>query len=428
MSSMKIVTTTLLLISFTMPFSAPALAQDYFISDAKLVTNTTDGIIEQADIIVRDGKITEFGENLIAPDNAQIINASGRWVTPGLIAPFSHLGLVDIDAEDATNDISSWDSETSISELASDSFNPKAASIANTRRHGITHAVVSPDTAGNSIFAGTGLIANLSGNYKSVENNRAFIYLELGESGTRRAGGSRAAAMAQLRAALDDAIAYPDRYKGPEDGDVLNRQDASALLGVISGQMPIIIAADRGSDLLNIIELQKAYTDLDIIVLGAAEGWKVADELAAAKVKVMVDPHNNLPLSFDMVESSFDNILILDAAGVEYAITNTSSLDVTNAANLNQHAGNAVGNGLSWDKAFAAITATPAEWFNLDLGTIISGQEATLVIWDGDPLNVTSAPIDMFISGKRQSLKSRQTALRDRYMPTSKETKPYKYR
>ena len=293
---------------------------------------------------------------------------------------------------------------------------------------GVTHAVISPSAAGDSIFGGTGAVVNLSGDYDSVEKPAAFVFVQLGENGTRRAGGSRAAALQQLRAALDDAGAYPGRYKGPKDGDALNRQDASALFKAARGQMPLMVSANRGIDMLNIIKLKKDYRSLDIIILGAAEGWKIADELAAANIKVMVDPHNNLPTSFDTVEARLDNVILLDKAGVDYVITNASALGIQRPATLAQHAGNAVGNGLDWDKAFAAITSTPARWFGLKGGSASKGKDATLVIWDGDPLEVTSAPADMLIAGERQSLESRQTALRDRYNPTSDDTRLHKYR
>ncbi len=424
MSVFKSFTLSLLLSAIALP----AIAQDYFISNAKLVTNSGDGIINNADIIIRDGKVAQIGTGLVAPADAEFIKADGKWVTPGLIAPFSQLGLVDVGAEDATNDISSKDSETSISELASDSFNPKAVSIANTRRVGVTHTVISPRAAGESIFGGSGLIANLSGEFDSIEKEQAFIYVQLGGRGTSNSGGSRASSFRQLRAALDDAGAYPSRFKGPNDGDALSRQDAAALVKALRGQMPLIIASDRASELLNIVQLKSDYRNLDIMVLGAAEGWKVAADLAKAKIKVMVDPHENLPASFDQVEARLDNVVLLDQAGVDYVITNAGALGVSKPMTLTQHAGNAVGNGLDWNKAFSAITETPAKWFGLPSTEVSTGKPATLVVWDGDPLNVTSAPTMMMIDGKNQSLKSRQTALRDRYNPANQDTRPHKYR
>lgn len=423
MTMLKTLTAALLLSAA----ASTAFAQDYFISDAKLVTNTSKGMMENADVIIRAGKIAQIGTDLTAPAGAELINADGRWVTPGLFAPFSRLGLMDIGGEDVTNDTSSGDSETSISELASDSFNPKAVFIANTRRMGVTHAVISPSAAGDSIFGGTGAIINLSGEYDSIEMSRAFVHVQLGEGGTRRAGGSRAAALQQLRSALNDAQAYPSRYKGPEDGDALSRQDAKALVEAARGDMPLLISGNRAMDMLNIIALKKDLKSLDIIILGAAEAWQIAGELAAADIKVMVDPHENLPSSFDSVGARLDNVVLLDKAGVDYAITNASALGIQRPATLAQHAGNAVGNGLDWEKAFTAITTTPANWFGLK-ASLSNGDSASLVVWDGDPLDVTSAPTDMFINGERQSLESRQTALRDRYNPTSEDTRPHKYR
>lgn len=423
MRFLKILTTALLLSSA----ASSAFSQDYFISNAKLITNASETPMENADVIIRGGKIAQIGIDLSAPENAEVIEAKGSWVTPGLFAPFSRLGLMDIGGEDVTNDTSSGDSVTSVSELASDSFNPKAVFVTNTRRLGITHAVISPSAAGNSIFGGTGAVINLSGDYDSIEIPRAFVHVQLGESGTRRAGGSRAAALQQLRAALKDALAFPGRYSGPEDGDALSRQDASALVAAARGQMPLMISANRAMDMLNIISLKDDFRNLDVIILGAAEAWQIADELAAADIKVMVDPHENLPSSFDSIGARLDNVVILDKAGVDYAITNASALGIQRPATLAQHAGNAVGNGLSWDKAFAAITITPAKWFGLK-GSLSNGDAANIVVWDGDPLNVTSAPTHMLINGEQQSLMSRQTALRDRYNPTSNDTRPHKYR
>jgi len=207
----------------------------------------------------------------------------------------------------------------------------------------------------------------------------------------------------------------------------LSRQDAAALFAAARGNMPFLIKADRASDLLTIIELKNDY-NIDVIVVGAAEGWMVADQLAAAKVKVMVDPQENLPDNFDMVGARADNILMLDEAGVEYAIMTRSADTSHNVRVISQHAGNAVGNGLSWDKAFAAVSATPSKWFGSDAGTLSVGKKASFVVWNGDPLEVTTAAKKVYIAGENQELVSRQTLLRDRYNPTTGDTRRHKYR
>lgn len=406
--------------------NAAASAQDILITNATIVTE--DGPQADADLLIQNGKIMRIAKDISAPTGIEVHDGTGQWVTPGLVSPFSSVGLVDISSEDSTNDASAAKAKTSVSERAVDGFNPRSIHIAIARRRGITQAVISPSTSGDSIFAGTGLIANLSGEFNSVQVPAAFVYISLGEIGTERAGGSRSAAMAQLRAALDDAAAYPARYKEPQSGDVLSRQDASALTKAARGAMPLIISADRASDLMTILRLKQEYPRLDIIILGANEGWQVADALAAAKMKVIIDPLDNLPESFESLGARRDNVNLLQAAGVDFAIANLTSLGVTRSAALAQHAGNAVGAGLDWNAAFAAISSTPARWFGLEPALIKVGETPDIVLWDGDPLQVTSAPEKMWIDGTPQSLESRQTKLRDRYNPTSSDTRPHKYR
>ena len=410
----------------TTALTGHAFAQNIFIDNAKVVTGTGDGILEITDIIIKDGAIVSLGADLSAPDGAQIFDAEGQWVTSGLFLPYTQAGLVDISGEARTNDTRASKSNTSVSEMGTDSFNPKASAISVTRIEGITHAAIVP-SASHNIFGGIGFIANMSGEFDSVVDKNAFVFVQLGERGADLAGGSRSASLAQFRSALDDASAFPSRYKSPTDGDTLSRKDASALAKAARGAMPIVISVDRAVDILNVIEIKNEYGGLDIILMGAADAWMVANEIKAAGVKVMVDPHENLPSSFQAVGARADNIILLDEAGVDYAIMNYTQDVGHNGRLLPQHAGNAVGNGLSWDKAFAAISTTPARWFGVKGGTIATGVD-TLVVWDGDPLEVTVSPSFMMIDGNVQSLKSRQTELRDRYNPLSKETKPHKYR
>lgn len=412
---------------FTTAMAGTSVAQTVFVNDGKVVTNTSMGTLETGDVLIVDGRISEIGAELTAPAGAEIIEAAGQWVTPGLFASMAQIGLVEIGLEAATNDTRAAKATTSVSDRGADSFNPASPVIGITRAGGITHAAIAP-SASHNIFGGLGLVANTSGDLDSIDNKIAFVFVQLGERGARLAGGSRSASMSQLRAALDDAMAYPARYDGPLEGDALPRRDAAALAPAARGQMPIIIAADRASDLLKIIELKKNYGGLDIIIAGASEGWRVADALEENFIRVMIDPHENLPDSFDRVGARMDNAKILHDAGVEVAFTTRSAGISHNIRVLNQHAGNAVAAGLDWDSAFRAISSTPAKWFDSRSGELTEGRSATVVVWDGDPLEVTSRPTWMMIDGDTQSLESRQTKLRDRYNPTTGETKPYKYR
>lgn len=398
-----------------------AFAQDMFLDNATVLA--ADGTQQVADIQMNDGVITAMGAELAALDGSTTM--TGVWVSPALVSAVSALGIVDIGGESDTNDTSANTDLASASLRAADSYNPREVHIANARRRGVLYAAIVPNPTGDTIFGGTGLTVTLHGTDDAILDDTALIHIALGESGARRAGGSRAAAMAQLRGALDDVRRS---YETQGEGDVLRRRDARALRNVAAGRVPLMISASRASDLTAIIALKADYPALDVIVVGAEEAHLVAEDLANAGIKVIVDPHENLPDSFDSVNASLDNILAIDAAGVDYAIVGLSSFRTIKAGGLAQHAGNAVGNGLSREAAFQAITGTPARWFGFDLGTMDVGSPASLVVWDGDPLEATSAPVAMYKDGESLSLNSRMTALRDRYNPTIEDDRPFKYR
>jgi imidazolonepropionase-like amidohydrolase len=408
---------TLLLATATFALASPALAQTHFLDDATVVA--TNGTQSKTDIIVVDGVIQGRGARLEAPEGATTI--TDGWVTPGLFASMSSLGMTDIGSSGPGNDVSSESSATNVSEHAADSFNPRSVHIGNVRQSGVTHAVIAPRSSGNSIFAGTGAVVSLTGEFDSIIDPEAFVMVDLGETGTIRAGGSRAAAMSQFRAAIEDAQGFFKRFADQADGgDVLSRQDARAFSRAVRGEIPLLVRVNRAADIMRLIELKSDNRSLNIVIIGGAEAWEVADEIAAARIRVVFDPLKNLPSSFESVGSRLDNVAFLEEAGVDYAIANLTSLGVTKPATLSQHAGAAVVEGLRWDEAFSAISSVPASWFGVG--------DTSVVVWDGDPLEVTSAPIAMSINGTPQSMTSRQKALRDRYNPTNEDMRAYKYR
>lgn len=397
--------------------SSQAHAQTFFLDDATVVAE--NGTQTKTDLIVVDGTIQGRGARLSAPDGAKTID--GGWITPGLFASMSSLGMTDIGSPGPGNDVASEESETNVSEHAADSFNPRSVHVANVRQHGVTHAVIAPRSGGHSIFAGTGAIISLTGEFNSILDPEAFVMVDLGERGTIRAGGSRAAAMSQLRAAIEDADGFFKRYAdAPDGGDVLSRQDARAFIRAVKGEIPLMVNVNRAADIMRLIDFQSKNQSLDIIIVGGAEAWEVADEIAAANMRVIIDPLKNLPDSFESVGSRLDNVIFLEKAGVEYAISNLGALGVTKPATLAQHAGAAVVEGLRWDQAFSAMSSIPAGWFRVD--------DTSVVVWDGDPMEVTSSPLAMSINGTAQSMMSRQKALRDRYNPSNTDDRPYKFR
>lgn len=414
--------------AITLVASTQALAQSLVIKSQKIVTNTATGQVKDGVLVIKDGKIASINQNRAAIGN-KVIEGKTLWVTPGIFAPYTTLGLVEVSGEKATNNINAADKTATVRIRAADSFNPKSTSIAETRIGGVTYAAVVPG-ARSDIFGGQGMIVSTSGGFDSAVNKSAFIYINYTGS-SHKTGGSKGAAMAFLRDALADAANYNSRFKSPTDGDALRRADAKALRPVISGRMPLLISADQAIDLINLIDLKKSYPKLKMTIIGAAEGWMVADRLAKANVGVMVDPLENLPYSFDSMGSRLDNAKLLLDAGVTTAIMTRSAVGGTahNVRLAPQHAGNAVAAGLSWEQAFKAITLTPATMMGYpQLGQLKPGQSANLVIWNGDPLEITSSVVAVIINGKTQSMESRQTKLRDRYNPTNKSDKPYGYK
>ena len=404
--------TRTLLIALLTTLAGGAQAQSLFLDDARVYL---DGETVTRDVVVEDGRLIDVAERLRAPDGARSL--SGAWVTPGLFAADSRVGLVEIGAESDTNDLGADTSLSSVANRAADAFNPRSVHVPIVRRQGITHALVLPNPQGHTIFGGTAAIVNLSGDFNSVLDETGAIHVALGERGADLAGGSRSAAMSQLRGALRDAI---DGVDGREDGNVLTPLDAQGLRAALRGDLPLAVRASRASDIVALVNLQRDYPGLDIIVYGAEEAYLVIDEVEGSGLHFVVDPMNNLPDSFESAGARFGTFKALVEAGVDVAIANTSSLGVTRAQALRQHAGNAVARGADWADAFEAISSTPAGWFGVD--------DLGLVVWDGDPLEVTSAPVHMILNDEAMSLESRQTRLRDRYNPAREDDRPYKYR
>jgi imidazolonepropionase-like amidohydrolase len=349
-----------------------------------------------------------------------VIEAQGRFVTPGGFAAMSELGLSEISGSGAPNDASVSGDLVAAAADVSRAFDPRVTAVAVTRMEGVTRAAIAPSGT-SSMFGGQGALVSLDGSPDSVFRSRAFMVVELGETGANRTGSSRAAAWPAFEAALRDAREYPGRYRSGQGGAVLNEIDAAALQPFARGQGLFLVHVESAADIRRVIAHKRANPSLRFVIHGGAEAWQVASELAQANVPVILDPMSNLPDRFERLSARLDNAALLHRAGVRIAIApGPGSVDAHQARLALQLAGNAVANGLPWDAAFAAVTRTPAEIFGVGdrLGRLERNYLADVVVWDGDPLEVTSAPTAVFIEGAEQQLVSRQTRLRDRYNPT----------
>ena len=301
-------------------------------------------------------------------------------------------------------------------------INPFASPISVNRAAGVTRAVVSPETA-SSIFGGYGAVIDLGQDDSPITQARAFQFVELGETGHSRAGGSRSASHIQFRAMLDEARTYA-RDPAAFDSDLLKASDAKALLPVINGQTKLLIHVESANDILKVLELRKDFPNLKMVLVGVNEGWRVADHIAAAGVPVLASALSDLPYGFEDLSSTQSNIGRMKDAGVEVAIGMINDRDAHQLRYSVQYAGNLVAlnkvpraTGLSWDEAFAAISSGPAEIMDLGgkLGSLKAGRQADVVIWTGDPLELSTQVDKVIIDGVDQSLSNRQQRLRDRY-------------
>ncbi len=416
----------------------PAAAQDVTITNAKLVLGDGAAPIDGGTVVIRGGRVVSAGRGGAVPAGGQTIDAGGRYVTPGIVAGFTRLGIVEVDGVSATNDASAGSSVFNAGLDVTAGLNPRATPIAINRTDGVTRAVVAPDNGG-SIFAGQGAVIDLGNDMDAVTRPRAFQFMEWGEAGARAAGGSRPAAMAMFRNALFEAQAYgrnPASFADRGKEALLTRTDAQALQDVLSGKVPLLIHVERASDILGVLAWKREFAGLRPVLVGASEGWTVAQQIAAAGVPVLASALADLPASFEQLAATQSNIGRMKAAGVTVGIGTIGDDEARQARLVRQYAGNLVAlskipgaAGLDWGAAFATISSLPARAIGMEgeIGSLSPGRRGDVVIWDGDPLEIGSVPTRLFIDGVDQPLTNRQTRLRDRYLVPGEQGLPKAY-
>jgi len=415
-------------------FATPVAAETIAITGGRVVVGDGSAPIEGGTVVIRDGKIIAAGANVAVPAGARKIDATGNWVTPGVFAGFTRLGLSEVDAVNGTNDKSGGKSGFSAAIDVAPAIDPFRSSFAINRAAGVTRAVVAPEAADN-IFAGQGAIADLGVDSNPVTKVRAFQFAEFGEEGAASAGGSRAGTHLHFRAMLREAQDYA-AGRGTFDDDLLKAEDAKALLSVLKGETRLLIHVEGANDMLRLMELKREFPAIKMVFVGVSEGWRVARELAQAGIPVIASALNDLPATFEMLGATQSNIGRMKDAGVQVAIGMINDRDSHQLRYTTQYAGNIVSlqyvpgaTGLTWDEAFAAISSVPAEIMGVGdrLGSLKAGRAADVVVWDGDPLELSSAAIAVIIDGVEQPLANRQNRLRDRYARPTEGDLPKAY-
>jgi imidazolonepropionase-like amidohydrolase len=384
-------------------------------------------VIEGGTILLRDGKIAAVGKNVAVPAGAERIDAAGKVVTAGLIDASSRIGLVEVDEVEPTNEgrfaAARGADAVHAAYRVSDGYNPDSVAIPVARSGGVTTAISTPR---GGLIAGMAAAFSLrAGSVTDVlVADRLAMYATLGERAIASAEGSRGIAVERLRELFDDARDYARRRSSHERNQTRDyaarRLDLAALGEVLRGKTPLVVRVNRGSDISAALRLAKEI-GIRIVIEGGVEAWKVRDELAAARVGVILDPFDNLPMSFDQIHVVDDAAARLVAAGVDVAISVIG--DAATVRTLRQRAGVAIANGLSWDAALAAVTTTPARLFGLaDRGRIARGAAADVVVWSGDPFELSSRAELVFCQGEKQSLDTRQSKLLRRYRRVPKRS------
>lgn len=420
-----------------MPVTAPVApgVPSYLIRGGTVHTMAAQGVMQGTDVLISGGKIVAVGPGLTPPPGTQVIEANGRPVTPGLMASYTQLGILEIDLERTTNDTTADGTIASAAFDVTDALNPNSTLIPVTRVGGITRAVVAPQP-GKTVFAGQAAVIQLGLDPNMLVKPRVGMFVQLDPIG----GGDDGKAMdrpviwAAFRETIADAREYLARqpqFKAPggsRDQRTV-RIDLEALAPVLRGEEPIVAFVNRASDIRQLIAFARQQ-NLKVVIAGGAEAWMAAGELVQAQVPVLVDAYSNLPDSFSNLGATLANAARLDKAGVKVAFLPPSDAPSHNARRVSQIAGNAVANGMDYERALAAITRNPAEiWGIADAyGTLEPGKDADVVLWDGDPLQVTTAATAVFIKGQRIPMETRQTKLRDRYRDLNRKDMPFGYR
>jgi imidazolonepropionase-like amidohydrolase len=410
--------------------SAQATGESYAIRNARIVT-VTGSVIDNGTVVIANGKIGAVGANASIPSGAKVIDGKGLSVYPGMMDADSEIGLTEIGSVAGsvdTNEIGDNNANIHV-DVA---IRPDSSHIAVTRVNGVTSALTAPR---GGLIAGQSAIVNLDGwtPREMVLKSPVAMHINWpGGGGGRGFGGEfggqqRSATEARreqekqienLKKILRDAAAYGDARDARAKDPSLPKQSVDlkleALIPVVRGQMPVVINANLERDIKSaiafIVEMK-----LKGIISGGVEAYRVADQLKARNIPVIVGPVLRVPVrEDDPYDAAFANAGLLSKAGVKIAFqTNDSAY----SRNLPYHAGMAAAFGLPKDEALKAVTIYPAEIFGVAdrVGSIEQGKIANLIVTDGDPLEIRTQIKHVFINGRDIPLTSRHTELYEKY-------------
>jgi imidazolonepropionase-like amidohydrolase len=411
--------------------TAAATGKTIAIVGGKLLT-VTHGTIEDGTVVLSGGKIVAVGpaKSTKVPAGAEIFDAKGMTVYPGLFDAETHLGLTEVAADQNSNDLAETADEIEPQMHVGDAFHAETVHIPVARLNGITNAIVAP--ASEDSIPGQDAAIQLYGRDRDGMLLQTDVALAMNFEGSvrRRANfngpskfpTTRMGLAAQIRQAFLDAQAYeveraaaakPD-HKGPTPKRDLKLE---ALLPYLHGEKPVVLAAYEGYEVEVAMGIAKEF-HLKVILNHVTHAQDVLDEIASYHVPVIVGPIYDFPHPDERYDAVYSFPAELQKRGVKIAIA-TAGRDEGGSRNLPYAAGYAVAYGLPYDEALKAITLNPAEMFGLGdkLGSLDVGKMGNVVVANGDPLDVRTSVKQVFMDGEAVPMVSRQTKLRDEYMP-----------
>lgn len=412
-------------LAVAVPGTSPLRAQTIAITGGT-VYPVSGPRIANGTVLIRDGRIVAVGANVAVPADAQRVDATGKVVTPGLMNAGTQLGVVEIGSVGDTRDaFAQGERGIAASFVVTDGFNPRSLLLPPARQDGITTAVVVP---GGGFVAGQAGVVDLASPdgrddaRAMIRRTSAAMVLNM-ENGRSAGAGARGETIGRVRELFADVRAFQRNRADYDEGDSrqlsARRADLEALVPVLEGRLPLLVVVNSAGDIEAALRLKREF-GLRMIVGEGAEAWRVAEQLAAERVPVLIGAMNNIPGSFSTLGQRQENAALLARAGVAVSIIGNAGggdEEGFNARNVRYEAGNAVAYGMPWEQALRAVTLGPAEVFGVAdrVGALAVGRDANVVVWSGDPFEFATRAERVYVRGRELRDDTRQDQLTRRY-------------
>jgi imidazolonepropionase-like amidohydrolase len=414
--------TILLLLCVGIYAQSPKATYGTFALTNATIETVTKGVINNGTVIISDGKITAVGANVQIPQGAEVIDCKGHWVFPGMIDGGTTLGLSEVGSDPRTQDYNEI-GDVIPQMKALTAVNPNSVLIPVTRVNGITTVLTNP---AGGLISGTSALINLHG-YTPDQMYAGFEGIRMNFPTTGRRGSfdrrsdediKKAAekAMKQLNEVWERVTQYHKIDSATKGKGLDYYPEMEALLPVYRGTQTLLVEVNASKDIESALKWVKEKKIQKVVFTGCAEGWRVADQIAKAKIPVITGPVLSVPTrEYDRYNKAYANASLMKQAGVKVAIR---SNETENVRNLPYNAGFAVAYGMSKEDALKAVTIIPAEIFGVadKMGSIEVGKLANLFVSDGDPFETKTNIKHVFISGWKIPMVNRHTLLYDEFL------------